>query len=92
MIAKNGLSNIILQDYSGALSQRRVIKTGLINIQSIIVGKREKILYVADRNSSLIAEYQILESECSLDNSRVACSSIHLNKEVKCREQNRIWI
>lgn len=40
----------------------------------------------------MIAEYQILESGCPLDSSKVVCSSIYLNKEVKCKEQNRIWI
>ena len=93
VVAKNGLTDIVLRDFTTTdTSSRKVIKTGFAGIQSMIFGLREKILFVADRPSGVVAEYQILESGCPLEETKVVCSSLFFNKDVKCRDENRIWI
>lgn len=87
MLAKNGEQEVLLKYYGEANLGDRVIATGFGKIADVKLGKKEKLLYVADQESDILAEYYIPEIKCPKAMLVTGCNDYFMDQDIKCQHE-----
>lgn len=85
MIAKKGEKDILLKYYGVSGLNDRIIATGFSMITDLKLGKKEKLLYVVDQGSDILAEYLIPEMKCPKAAGVSMCNDYFLDQDIKCQ-------
>lgn len=90
VFAKRGSGSILVQNYQN-LTQSRIIQTGFDQLQSVLLGRQEKIIFTVDKSINILAEFILPEIGCPITEDEIICSQLFTEENVECKKPNMIW-
>lgn len=81
--ARSDESRAFIVDYNDENAAKIIVKTGMVDINTMTMDKKHKAIFFGDRVTNLLSIYQLPQFGCGLDPMIVSCNSVFFD-DVTC--------